>query len=90
MRHFMLAKIAPLQKRFPIGTRRSMVKNLIIAPFLIDADIDELRCRATLWLIRIFAETDVPYALSLDASLLIQEAPAGEAAQNWLGHRLVF
>jgi hypothetical protein len=41
MRHFMLAKIVPLQKRFPIGTRHIMVKNLVITPFLIGANIDE-------------------------------------------------
>jgi hypothetical protein len=37
----MLAKIVPLQKRFPMGTRHIMAKNLVIAPFLINANIDE-------------------------------------------------
>ena len=41
MRHFILAKIVPGHSRFPIGTRHIMVKNLVITPFLIGANIDE-------------------------------------------------
>jgi hypothetical protein len=39
-----------------MGTRHIMVKNLAIAPFLIGANIDELRCNATLWFQRFFAK----------------------------------
>jgi hypothetical protein len=46
---FYACKIEPLLERFPMGTRHIMVKNLIIVPFLIDASIDELRYRTTLW-----------------------------------------
>jgi hypothetical protein len=52
----MLAKMVSLQKRFPMDTRHITAKNLVIAPFLINASIDELRCHATLWFQRFFSK----------------------------------
>jgi hypothetical protein len=39
-----------------MGVRHIMIKNLVIAPLLIGAIIDELSCNATLWFQRFLRE----------------------------------